>query len=262
MSIYYTVRPCDTGDFPLFDRDEEEDDISYFIDQLSIGPRTNRPQNGTVTVRVCKKSRTDNNTQSAVINGQNSGNGTGAAGRDCKLKNVTVSSLVEGKVTKMSEEGIPKNILEEIERDLKGSVNETEPYEAKGDRQRRQAEDSMTDRDISSGETTLAPGWEALENGNDTGVEIKVKQTNGTKEESNEILLDSPGMKEKTSAGRQSNLQDVDVNILPQTLIRSDPEQQTVDLLGLEYNHTAADVNGTGIDLIEYDDYSQEVLLL
>lgn len=149
---------------------------------------------------------------------------------------------------------------------------ETKPEGAGGGRRRRQAEESWTDGEVSSGaadngETTLEIGGEATENKTDTGVEINVEleseMTNGTKEESNEILLEgNPQLNTKVSTVEPSNLQEMDQNFLPQNLIQSDPEQQTVDLLGLEYNYTT-NINTSGIDLsLEYDDYNQEVLLL
>lgn len=266
MSIRYTVRPCDNGDLPLVDHDGDEDDITDYIDQIDLRPRGLRPQNHTVMIRVCKKLPANNNTQSAVTTGQNA---TVDGDLACQLKKVTVASPEGG--NNVNEGGIPQDILEEIERGGEWTVaqNETEPERGGGSRQKRQAEGNWTDGDISSGatedeETVMEIEGDNMENRTDTGE--MPSERNGTKEdleESNEILLDSnPLLNKKVSAVEVSNSQEMDRNLVPQNHIQTEPEQQTVDLLSLDYNYTADNNNTSQIDLsLEYDDYTQEVLL-
>lgn len=275
MSIHYTVRPCDNGDLPLVDRDE--DDISDYIDQLDLRPRGTRPQNRTMLVRVCKKLLTNNNTQSVNIFGQNvtddKTEGTGAERQSgCQLKIVTLTSQEGEEPTMMSEGTIPPDILEEIEMGEERTVshNGTEDGGERGVRQRREAEVNWTDVDISSGASEdggagIEIQEQAVENMTDTGAEIKAEErnemssvNNGTKEdleESNEILLNSnPLLNKKTSTVEPTNSED-------QNYIQSEPEKLKADLLDLKYNYTADSNNTTGIGLsVEYDDYNQEVL--
>ncbi|XP_071314337.1 coagulation factor VIII [Trachinotus anak] len=279
MSIHYTVRPCDNGDFPLVDRYVDEDDISAFIDQIDLLPRGRKPQNHTVLVKVCKK-LANNSTQAGNSSGQNVTNdkteGTVAAeGQSlCQLKRVAVTSQ-GGEPNRAVEGKIPQDILEEIERDGERIVtqNETEPGENPGGRQKRQAEGNCTDGDISSGasedgETEISQ--EAAGNKTDTGAEVKseegnemLSEKNGTKEElekSNEILLNrNPPLREKVSTVEPSSSEEMDENFVPQNYIQSEPDRLTADLLQLlDYNYTA-DNNATQTDLsLEYDDYSYQ----
>ena len=100
---------------------------------------------------------------------------------------------------------------------------------------------------------------EGMENGNDTGAEVKAEEgsemsseKNGTKEEleeSNEILLDgNPLLNAKVSAVEVSNSQYMDQNLVPQNHIQTKPERQTVDLL-LDYSYTADNDTETLPDL-------------
>ncbi|KAM9849689.1 coagulation factor VIII [Aulostomus maculatus] len=262
MSILYTVRPCDNGDYPLVDHDEDKDDLSDYIDQVVLQPRSSRPQNGTVTVKVYKKGLASNDTQS------NNHTITRDGDLISHLENVAVTSLRGGNQTEVSEGEIPLDILEGLEGEGAGALNETEG----AGRQRRHVEGNWTDGDINSGaeedkEMTLEMEIEVEENTTDTNAQIKAEQrsemqseTNGTNtEESNEILLDrNPDLNEETSTAELSNLQEMDQNFVSQNRIQ--PEQQTVDWPDLVYNHTAANHNSTHIDLsLEYDDYSQEI---
>ncbi|KAM7417567.1 hypothetical protein PAMA_017283 [Pampus argenteus] len=241
MSIHYTVRPCDNGDLPLVDHNEDEDDISDYIDRLDLGPRSRRPQNHTAMVTVCKEPLANNNTQSAVATGQN----------------VTVDENSGCQMVKVADEGIPLDVLENIEMEELGGEG--------GSRQRRQAEGNQTDEDINSGATEdKATGMqnelEGMENRTDTGTEVKAELSNSTNEEleeRNEIFLDSnPLLIKKVSTVEVSSSQEMDENLVPQNHIETKPEQ-SVDLLRLDYNYYD---NATEIDLsLEYDDYSQEV---
>ncbi|GAA6225317.1 coagulation factor VIII-like [Lates japonicus] len=270
MSIHYTVIPCDNGDLPLVDRDDQNEDISDFIDKINLQPRGMRPQNNTVLVKVCKKPLANNNTQSGNSSGQN----VTAGGQSiCQLKRVKVTSPRGEEPNEVSDEGVPQDILEEIAREGEWTITEngTEPGEKRGGRQRRQAEGNWTDGDISSGapEDEGLIGVEAAENRTDTGAEVKSEEKsempndkNGTKEETeerNEILPNSDALpREKVSTVEPSSLEEMDENLVPQNHIQSEPERLTVDLL-LEYNHTANNYSTSQIDMsLEYDDYSNQ----
>lgn len=276
MSIRYSVRPCDNGDLLLVDHDRDEDDISDYIDLLE--PRSRRPQNRTVLVKVCTKPLANNSTQSGNSPRQNIPNdkaeGTGAAeGQSiCQLKRVPVTSLGGEKPNKVSEGGIPQDILEELERDGEWTVTEngTEPGEKRSVRQRRQAEGNWSSGALEDGGIEF--GGEAVENRNNNGAEIKSEERrdmphemNRTKEEpeeSNEILLNSdPLLTKNISTVEPSTSEEMDGNFVTQKHIQSERERLTVDLLDLEYNYNLDNNNATEIDLsLEYDDYSQQVL--
>uniref|UniRef100_A0A4W6C3F6 Coagulation factor VIII, procoagulant component n=1 Tax=Lates calcarifer TaxID=8187 RepID=A0A4W6C3F6_LATCA len=124
MSILYTVIPCDNGDLPLVDRDEENEDISDFIDKINLQPRGIRPQNDTILVKVCKKPLANNNTQSGNSSGQN----VTAEGQSiCQLKRVKVTSPRGEEPNEVSDEGVPQDILEEIAREGDG-IDLTRPF--------------------------------------------------------------------------------------------------------------------------------------
>ncbi|XP_035505076.1 coagulation factor VIII [Scophthalmus maximus] len=271
MSIRYTVRPCDNGDFPLVDRDEDGDDISDYIDEIDLRPRGRRPQNHTVLVQVCKK----NNTQAGNSTGKNATLITTAEGQErCQLKRVRVTSLGGEIPGKMSEGEIPQEILEEIERDGEWTVNQngTEPGEKRVGRQRRQAEGNWTGGDISSGASEDGgTGMEIVENRTDTGAEDKSEErrdvpseTFGTTEEleeGNEISLNGTPLlrKDSASGAEPSPSEEMGEKFVWKNLIQAEPEPLTVDLLDLEYNYTAANNNQTQIGLsLDYDDYGQQ----
>lgn len=250
MSIQYTVLPCDNGDLPLVDHDRDEDDISDYIDQMDLQPRGTRPQNHTVLVQVCKKPLTKNNTQSVNISIQIvSGDKTAGAEQQsgCHLREVTLRS--QGREEPAMEE-IPQNVLDEIEKGGEWTVshNWTEHEGERGVRQRRQAEEGNgTDVDISSGDledggTGTEVQQHAVENWKDTGAEIKAEErhkrsgvNNGTTDQQD----------------RDKILLDVDRNH-----IQSELENRKGDPLYLKYNTANLGLSS------EYDDYSQEVLLL
>ncbi|XP_030001880.1 coagulation factor VIII isoform X2 [Sphaeramia orbicularis] len=270
MSIHYTVRSCDNGELPLVDNDDEED-LSDYLDLVDFGPRGMRPQNGTRTVLVCKKP-SSNSTQSD----QNSTEDAQTA----RCRNVTITSGSDG--------GIPQDILEELDSDKdldSGAKNETEHGEEANTRQKRHvgnwkegdvhpgdSEDSIPEielgRKVEETRTDNATETKAEEN-IDTQTEENTKtqseensqmssEKNETKEEfeeSNEILLD-PTVTAKISQEELSILQDMDENLVPQSPILSDPERQTVELLDVDYRNYTDNIN---ISLSqEYDDYSQE----
>ncbi len=226
MSIKYTVRQCDNGDLPLVDRDGDEDDISDYLDNMDLLPRGRRPQNPRALVHICKKPLA-NDTQSVNSSGQN------------VTDEVTGAEPQSGCLPK-EDEGIPLDILEEMDIDgeLTGSQNDTEPEEERGVRQRRHAESNKTDVDISSGAsedmwTGMEMEGQVVENRNDTSAEVQA-------EEMSNALSVNNGTKEETN----------------HNFIQSERERLTADL------HDADDNNNTrGIGLsLEYDDYNQEVL--
>ncbi|XP_071371278.1 coagulation factor VIII [Centroberyx affinis] len=269
MSIRYTVRPCDNGDLPLVDN--EDDELSDYLDEI-LGPRvrSRRPQNRTVTVRLCKKPfPNDNATQSVNTTDNNT---------LCEVRNVMVTSSQGDNGNMVSEGEIPQDILEELERDGEWTASVAQdgvrpgpgPGGQGGGRQRRQAEGDGTDGhvDVSEGRGTgIEVGGEAAGNRTDTGAKMKAevrgevaREKNGTKgelEESNEILL-NPLLNKKDSTLEPSSSQDLDQNLVAQNHIQS--ELQTVDLLDLgyyndtKYNETAARIALS----LEYDDYTQE----
>uniref|UniRef100_UPI003AB01E3A coagulation factor VIII n=1 Tax=Centroberyx gerrardi TaxID=166262 RepID=UPI003AB01E3A len=148
MSILYTVRPCDNGDLPLVDN--EDDDLSYYLDEI-LGPRarSRRPQNRTVTVRLCKKPFPNDNATQSVNTTDNVTNDVtaepGAAGGEslCEVRNVTVTSSQGDNGNMVTEGEIPQDILEELERD--GEWTASVAQDGGGGRQRRQAEGDGTD---------------------------------------------------------------------------------------------------------------------
>ncbi len=255
MSIHYTVRSCDNGDLPIVDRDRDEDDLSDYIDQIDLQPRSGMPQNRTVLIQVCKKLLTNNSIQSVNTSGQNvtddKPEGSGAEGQSaCQLREVAVT-----------EGGIPLDVLEKIERDGEWTVSQdgTQPGGERGDRQRRAA-GNWTDVDISSGASEdggagTEIGEQAVGNRTDIGAEVKAEDksemssvnngTEGQLEDSNEILLKDSTV-ELTSSGEMNYIKS---------------ERLTVDLQELDNNYTAENNNTTEIEPpLEYDDYSQEVL--
>lgn len=250
MSILYTVRPCDNGQLSLVDPDDEEDSFDYF-DYIGLGPRSSRPPNGIITVRVCKKSRQRHNTTQ-------SGHSVTEEAAQCKLKNVTVASLGRVKANNVSEEQIPLDILEETGSNQKKVVSDTQNNsEPQVDgRWKRQAVGSWTDEDLMS---------EALdmENKNDTNLEENGQmfgESNLTKKELevfNEILPNTPSPTETMSEG-ESILKEMD-NLDSLNHFQTTPDRQTVDLRAEFRNYTHIE-NATSISLsVEYDDYSLEV---
>uniref|UniRef100_A0A7N6FI65 F5/8 type C domain-containing protein n=1 Tax=Anabas testudineus TaxID=64144 RepID=A0A7N6FI65_ANATE len=259
MSIQYTVRPCDNENDSQVDRDGFEDDISDYIDQIDLQPRGSRPQNHTVLVRVCKKLTDSVNTSSQSAGEQVT----------CRLRKVAVKSLRGGNPNIVSEEDIPRDILEDIERDGTWIVaqNGTEPGGNTGDRTKRQAAETGQNSSEVSEDAGTGSGSE-VENGTDTRAELMSKEgnemareKNGTKrepEESNEISLSSKApLNRKFSTVEPVYSEEMDEN-LSQNLIQSEPERLTADTMELEYNYTIN--NTTNLDLaLDYDDYSQEV---
>uniref|UniRef100_UPI0037E92206 coagulation factor VIII n=1 Tax=Semicossyphus pulcher TaxID=241346 RepID=UPI0037E92206 len=251
MSVHYTVLPCDNGDLPLVDRGEDED-ISQYIDLMDLQPRSRRAHNHTVMVPLC-----NNNTQSVNTSSQNA--------TDDKSEGTVGQSGCQLTSVEEPDEGIPLDILEEIQRKEEWAEpqNGTEPGGEGAGRQRRQAEGNWTDGDISSGEdggTGIELVDQALENITNTSTE-EISETssvtNATKEEleeNNEILLNgNPRLKMKISAVEITNSEEVNQNH-----IQSERERLTADLKHVEYNYTANNTAKTDLS-IEYDDYGQEV---
>ncbi|XP_060935114.1 coagulation factor VIII [Limanda limanda] len=272
MSISYSVLPCNSGGLHV-DHDEDAEDISDYIDQFSLLPRGSRPENHTVLVKVCKKPLDDNSTQSGNSTGQNVTHTKEQA--ICHLKRVSVTSARGQKTDKVSEGGIPLDILEELERDEEWTVtNQTGTGKTGGGRQRRQAEGNWTDGDVSSGASEDGGADLEIDGGivgniTDTVAEVTSQGRSdmpseeiGPKEEleeSNEISLKStPLLTKKVAALEPSTSEEMDKNFVWKNYIQAEPEQLKVDLPLLEYNYTA-DNNETQIDLsLEYDDYDHQ----
>ncbi|KAM4732211.1 venom prothrombin activator pseutarin-C non-catalytic subunit isoform 2-T2 [Anableps anableps] len=135
MTIRYTVRACNDREFPLVDRDNDED-ISDYLDNIFLQPRGLRPQNGTVLVRVCKKPVTNNTVGQNVTLGKD-------ARPLCQLRRVPVASVKREQVP--TDMGIPEDVLEKVDRDggWTAPENQTEAEENRGGRQKREAEEDM-----------------------------------------------------------------------------------------------------------------------
>ncbi|XP_076015760.1 coagulation factor V [Genypterus blacodes] len=266
MSIRYTVRPCDNSELPLVDRDDDgDDDISDYLDQINLQPRSRRSQNRTVMVQVCKKPSPDLNTTQSVNTTDNVTNAS--VGVECELRRVTVTSLDGDKANMVSEGEIPQDILEELERDLELTdavgQNGVEPDGQGGQRQRRQAEGNFTDgdSDSDSAATRIETGEDFVENGTVTGAEMEAKETsqteiekNGTKaalEETNEIAPSGNSQLNKRACISDPN---------SQNHVQPEPEPQIADPLDLDYiNITDEERNATSIAMsMEYDDYIGE----
>ncbi|XP_034037066.1 coagulation factor VIII isoform X2 [Thalassophryne amazonica] len=197
MSIHYTVRPCDTGDLPLVDVEDDEDDILDYIDQIVLQPRASRPQNHTVMVRVCKtrhynRTQSINTTDDQVSNDISVGTGPAEEESACEMRNVTVTSLQRSKANMVSVEEIPQDVLEELEKDGDWKVlvaqKGAEPGGQRGGRQTRQAEGNWTDIDTGlteDGGMSLEIRGQDVENRTHTGVKA---------EETSEMLNESDGM--------------------------------------------------------------------
>lgn len=268
MSIHYTVRPCDSGNDIVDHDNDDDDDISDFIDSL-YQPRGRRPQNRREMVQECNTTLTNNNTESVNISVQNVTDDTtdrphAKFQSGCELKNVTSQ---EGEDPNAVLEGeIPQDILEEIELDGEwaASQNGTEPEKLRGGRRRREAEGNETGVDGGGG-TEIEIGEPAVENKTATGAEVKSKErsemssvyneTKGELEESNEILQNSnPLQNKKDSTVEPTNSEEMDQNY-----IQSKPER--LRAAGHEFNDTANN-NTTEIYMsLDYDDYSEEVPL-
>ncbi|MEQ2161602.1 hypothetical protein GOODEAATRI_011102 [Goodea atripinnis] len=131
MSIRYTVRACNDGEFSLVDHNVDED-ISDYYDNIFQQPRGLRPQNGTMLVRVCKKPVTNNTTLSKDV------------GPLCELRRMSVASVRREQVPE--DAGIPEDVLEKVERDggWRAAENPTGAEENRGGRQKREAGGNRT----------------------------------------------------------------------------------------------------------------------
>ncbi|KAM6953333.1 coagulation factor VIII [Aplochiton taeniatus] len=220
MTVRYTVRPCDNGvDLPLVEKDDYEEDLSDYLDQLlPMGPRGTRPQNRSVAVRVCKKN---------ALNATSAGNGTdndlgndvagvgGQAGEPlCEIRHVTVASS-EGDANMVSDEGIPLDVLRELEQDGEWSASLSPggrlgagPGSA---RRRRGAGEEEGHGGSEAGGVEKVGGMEEgrgttdLRGGNTTesGVEVDVATTRTGGEGS---LAGAGGEVEVTTAGIEANM--------------------------------------------------------
>lgn len=263
MSIFYTVRPCDTGHFGLVDRDDDDDDyIPEYSDLIELQPRGTRPQNHTVLVRVCKK------VQESLNDTQTTGNKT-----VCHLRRVPVTPKKSNNVT---EEEIPEDVLEELEKNWNGTLSQNSDAGGKTSvRKSRQAERNWTDGDDSSGASEedaigIHISGEYMENKTNTVVEVKSverieiqrekskSKADEVSEEDNEILLNSDPL------WKLLPLEPGIIKKIEETVLRNDiqvhPEPHTV--LSLDKNNTAENNNTSQIDLSldEYDyDYSDQV---
>ncbi|XP_037531746.1 coagulation factor VIII [Nematolebias whitei] len=253
MSIRYTVLPCNNGELSLVDDDVAED-ISDYYDQIFLQPRGVRPQNGTVLVRVCKKPVANETRGQNVTMDQTEG-----VSSACELRRVPVTSLK--KITPPLDAGIPKDVLEKIEKDGKWTAAEN-LAELGGSRRRRQT--GGANSGILNEEIVFKNAAEHVENMTETASKSKLEGRSGipnvkkrtVPNESNDILLNSE--ESKVSAEDVISSEFMDENFVPQNHIFAEPVRLPDDLLDLDYNFTDANLNQ--IDLaLEYDDYKEEV---
>ncbi|XP_061581426.1 coagulation factor VIII isoform X1 [Cololabis saira] len=259
MSIRYTVRPCNNGEFSLVDHDVDED-ITDYLDDVALRPRGAGPRNGTVLVRVCKK-LIANSTTGLNVTMDKTG---GSAGVACHLRRVPMSSLERAKPT--SDEGIPDDILEEI--DQNGNWAAPQNQTQLGSRRRRHANGNWSEEatgfeDLGEEEATIEIVEEDVDM-TDIDVDVKTEERremlsekNGATEEHEEFNNVSLNSEEQGSAQESISLKTIEQNPLPQKLIPTEPAELLDDML--EYNFTD-DGNATKLDFsFEYDDYSNEV---
>ncbi|KAM4621997.1 coagulation factor VIII [Polymixia lowei] len=276
MSIRYTVRPCDNGDL-LFDKEEDDYGLSDYLDQmLPMAPRSRRPQNHTVVVRLCKKpSPSHNATQTGNTTDNNVTNEVTVAaegGSLCEERNVTMTSSEGDNANMVSEGEIPQDILEELGGDGEWTASPVQDGITPGGqgdaRRRRQAEG---DRDVEDGGAGAEIDGEAEANRTDSSVEMEAEVrgemasenngTNGELEESNEILLNHPPLlNKKNSASEASITQELDPDLELQNHIQFEPQPQIVDSLDLDHsNYTDDNETAPRIAVsLEYEDFDEE----
>lgn len=266
MSIQYTVRSCDHGDNGLVDIERDADDISDYIDQLDLGPRSIRPQNNTVLVRVCKRPLAPNDTQSLNTSDANgAGNGTNVTQTDrrpsCQLKRVTLKTQ-----DRQNTDGvIPQDVLDELEIDKElVSPNATT-------RQRRQVEGNGTSAEMSteaSGDgVTLTAIWEhVMENRNDSTAAATTDGGNQTLS-ANKVSGEDSHDNNEIVLNRDAHL-DINSSTAPPlnsrhlSHIQLAPERLRLFEMEIEKNRTAGSNYTAGIQMsVEYDDYSDEVII-
>uniref|UniRef100_A0A667WTU7 Coagulation factor VIII, procoagulant component n=1 Tax=Myripristis murdjan TaxID=586833 RepID=A0A667WTU7_9TELE len=272
MSVRYTVRPCDSGDL-LVDNEDEDDELADYIDQIEQPrPRSLRAQNRTVMVRLCKKPLSLYNTNTTLsVNTsdnvtQDASGSTGAEGEElvCEVRNVTVTASEGDNGNTTSEEEIPQDILEELERDGEWTASvaqdAVEPGEQGERRQKREAiedwKEGLLDSGVlQDGGTGIEVVGEAVENRTDTGVNMKYL------EQSNEIVPNhDPLLSRRDSTLDPSGSQELGQNLLPENNIQPELEVQTLEALHLDYyNYTNENHTETSLSL-DYDDYNLEVL--
>ncbi|CAN9515036.1 unnamed protein product [Ophioblennius macclurei] len=269
MSIRYTVRPCNNGELPLVDHDENED-ISDYLDEIEYQARGFGPRNRTVLVKVCKKVVGNNITRSVNASGHNvTVDQSEFSGTACQLKRVVVPTVPS------SDEEIPLDILEELESDeeRRSPQNQSEAEEHNSVRQKRHAGGNWTEEEMMSGafegeETSVKIQEDVPTNLTDAGVGLKVEEqhelqrekneTSGERGESNEILLNRESQKvENISSFEMTKSEDVHENSVTQNYTQSKLVPVTDDVLDLE-NFTSAVENATLSLSLEYDDYSEE----
>nr|XP_057918781.1 coagulation factor VIII isoform X2 [Doryrhamphus excisus] len=232
MSFRYSVCSCDGDVLSL-------DDLAECGDQTYLLPKGKRLETEPKQVKVCHNyTASQNGTDGLPV-------GTVEGDQICQMIHVTQVSSEEPNQAReeKEEEGIPQDVLEELDRNGHW-IEDAEPD--RSGRRRRRAEGNWTTRGLQDGEL----GGDSVENGTDTSVEPRKESPgdmNGTMEERNEILLERKAIfPEKISS-----------NSLATDGRSESGSGQEVDLL-MDYNATATK-NAPGIGLsVEFDDYSQE----
>uniref|UniRef100_A0A8C8DX86 Coagulation factor VIII, procoagulant component n=1 Tax=Oryzias sinensis TaxID=183150 RepID=A0A8C8DX86_9TELE len=146
MSIRYTVRyTCNNRDVPLVDHNKDED-ITEYLDEILPLPRGVRPQNDTALIRLCKRPLANNQSNALNVNQ------TEDISASCELRRVPVALLE--KIKSREEEGIPEDILGNIDREgvWKARQNKSETGV---NRWRRRADGNWIEREKSFKGTTI-----------------------------------------------------------------------------------------------------------
>ncbi|XP_011478321.4 coagulation factor VIII [Oryzias latipes] len=270
MSIRYTVRPCNNGDVPLVDHNRDED-ISAYLDKILPLPRGVRPQNDTALIRLCKRPLANNKSNPSNVNQ------TEDTSASCELRRVPVALLE--KIKSHEEEGIPEDILGNIDREGLWKAHQNKS-ETGVNRWRRRADGNWIEREKSFKGTTLEIVeknvdsaanitadneethveivGEGADNLADTNSEAKTKERNVSLSENNETVeleedndfILSPDVQNSSKVLAEN----INQNWELLSLISGESEWLTDDMLELDNSINDANTTELGLSL-EYDDY-------
>lgn len=270
MSIRYTVRPCNNGDVPLVDHNRDED-ISAYLDKILPLPRGVRPQNDTALIRLCKRPLANNKSNPSNVNQ------TEDTSASCELRRVPVALLE--KIKSHEEEGIPEDILGNIDREGLWKAHQNKS-ETGVNRWRRRADGNWIEREKSFKGTTLEIVeknvdsaanitadneethveivGEGADNLADTNSEAKTKERNVSLSENNETVeleedndfILSPDVQNSSEVLAEN----INQNWELLSLISGESEWLTDDMLELDNSINDANTTELGLSL-EYDDY-------
>ncbi|XP_061756103.1 coagulation factor VIII [Nerophis ophidion] len=231
MSFRYSVCSCDNGDLLKLD------DISDCRDQTYLLPKGRRREKQPEQVKVCKNYTASQNGTGGLPEGTVEGD------QICQMINVSSEDQNEA----AEEEGIPLDVLMDLERNANWIVDEEDTEAEMGGRRRREADGNWT----SSGDT-----WESSENGTGSTTEGRNEtwlEMNMTKEESKEILLETkPRFKDNLSHNSLAMDQGMESGSGQQKVLMEHhhtTESLDYDDLSLEENSTFDGVASDRMDL-------------